>query len=126
MATLESLDGLPELVQDSRLEADFGADGDRFFICHVQPGSHRARSKNEKWFHEKTLGAGGQGSVDLQVKGTNADSPGMRPQYRAVKKIMISNNKQQYQLYRRELSAVFKFSQARVSLLYLRKQGHSS
>ncbi|CAH0025776.1 unnamed protein product [Clonostachys rhizophaga] len=114
MARGTYLENLPELVRDSRLEATFGVNGQQAYTIH-HSASHRSRATQEKWVVKRTLGEGGQGTVSLEVGG-NA-------KFRAVKRFAISDNEKQSELHRRELIAIFKFSQARYSELFVKSYG---
>lgn len=59
---------------------------------------------------KRTLGKEGQGTVNLEIGG--------HAKFRAVKRFAISDNEKQSELHRRELIAIFKFSQASVSALH--------
>ncbi|VUC27891.1 unnamed protein product [Clonostachys rosea] len=113
--------GLPEIVQDSRLDVRFASEGQRRYTIHPQAATRRSRYIEERWIHERVLGQGGQGSVDLQVK--DLGRPGTLQQ-RAVKKIRLQNGEaQQSKMIQRELEAIFKFSQARYSELFVQSYG---
>ncbi|CAH0051972.1 unnamed protein product [Clonostachys solani] len=105
---------LPEIVQDSRLDVRFASEGHRRYTIHPQAATRRSRYVEERWVHERVLGQGGQGSVDLQVK--DMGRPGTL-QHRAVKKIRLQRGEaQQSKMIQRELEAIFKFSQARANI----------
>ncbi|CAG9948050.1 unnamed protein product [Clonostachys rosea f. rosea IK726] len=108
------LENLPELVRDSRLEATFGVSGQQTYTIH-HSASHRTRAAQEKWLLKWTLGEGGQGTVNLEVGG--------HAKLRAVKRFAISDYEKQSELHRRELIAIFKFSQARYSELFVKSYG---
>jgi hypothetical protein len=114
MAYLNSLPDLPEIVRDSRLNATFHTDGRQSYIVHKRGGAHRrAKETQDVWVHEKHLGSGGYGRVDVQAK--ESKHPGLR-QLRAVKTILISDTelRSRRDFYVRELEAIIKFSQVRV------------
>ncbi|CAG9988223.1 unnamed protein product [Clonostachys byssicola] len=113
--------GLPEIVMDSRLDVRFADEGQRRYTIHPQAATRRSRYVEERWVHEKVLGQGGQGSVDLQVK--DMGRPGTL-QHRAVKKIRLQRGEaRQTKMIQRELEAIFKFSQARYSELFVQSYG---
>ncbi|CAH0022282.1 unnamed protein product [Clonostachys rhizophaga] len=113
--------GLPEIVQDSRLDVRFANEGQRRYTIHPQAATRRSRYVEERWVHEKVLGQGGHGSVDLQVK--DMGRPGTL-QHRAVKKIRLQHGEaRQSKMIQRELEAIFKFSQARYSELFVQSYG---
>lgn len=111
MANLDSMEGLSELVKDSRLYTIPPGSGDQQSITHTPSPSSR-RNQQEVWVHVKSLGYGGQGSVDLQKREQDGTS-----EFRAVKTIRIPHNRpvSNRSLFIRELEAISKFSQARVS-----------
>lgn len=111
MANLDSMEGLSELVKDSRLYATFRINGDRHSTIHTPSSSYRRNQPREIWVHEKRLGYGGQGAVDLQKREQDGTA-----QFRAVKTIRIphSHPVSSRSSFIRELEAISKFSQARV------------
>ncbi|CAG9983757.1 unnamed protein product [Clonostachys byssicola] len=123
MAYLNSLPDLPEIVRDSRLNATFHTDGRQSYIVHKRGGAHRrAKETQDVWVHEKHLGSGGYGRVDVQVK--ESKHPGPR-QLRAVKTILISDKelRSRRDFYVRELEAIIKFSQVRYDDLFVKTYG---
>ncbi|VUC23016.1 unnamed protein product [Clonostachys rosea] len=123
MAYLNSLPDLPEIVRDSRLNATFHTDGRDSYIVHKRGGAHRrAKETQDVWVHEKHLGSGGYGRVDVQAK--KSTHPGPR-QLRAVKTILISDTelRSKRDFYVRELEAIIKFSQVRYDDLFVKTYG---
>lgn len=112
-----SVASLQELVRGSQLPTTFESNGQ--LIIHAR--SARRRAAQEKWIIKKRLGSGGQAYIDLQERITTGSGP---PQLRAVKNLKIPDGRREgsRELYRRELEAIAKFSQAKVCLrnLFLR------
>jgi hypothetical protein len=99
-----------DLVRDSKLQADVS----RGSTIHsfVEAGQNRRRiSRQEVWQHEKHLGQGSYGQVWLE-KCTAGKSIG---ELRAVKMIRKKPNASTIRDYNRELEAVAKFSNPKVS-----------
>jgi hypothetical protein len=115
MSTPHILGGdLSELVRDSRLDVIFERG------CTIHPRAAATRRENyshEKWFpHQDPVGKGGMGLVYVEER----ERAGSRPvSLRAVKKIQLSGRPEQKKMIRRELEAMFKFSQPRVGFLFL-------
>ncbi|VUC31464.1 unnamed protein product [Clonostachys rosea] len=118
MAGFSQLAGLPEIVRDSQLPATFRWEGQQQFTIHTQGASRRAKQSQEVWAHMGTLGQGGFGSVELQAK--QSKRTGQTKQLRAVKSIRIPEDElnENREFYVRELEAIVKFSQARVSVAF--------
>jgi hypothetical protein len=114
METLDDISNLPESVRDSKLPAEIHYEGGRKIIVHPRSQTHRARRRQDRWVRREHLGSGGQGMVDLQAR---EPAESTRPQYRAVKTIPISDRelRSERASYMRELEALAKFSQAKVS-----------
>jgi hypothetical protein len=104
-----SVASLQELVRGSQLPTTFESNGQ--LIIHAR--SARRRAAQEKWIIKKRLGSGGQAYIDLQERITAGSGP---PQLRAVKNLKIPDGRRDgsRELYRRELEAIAKFSQAKV------------
>lgn len=102
---------VPELVADSKLDTIFKKG---FTIHHIRtPDTTPLLGKNkkkQKWEQSKELGQGSFGFVYLQKLVGGGDSDAEK---RAVKKIKKGPKDD----YRRELYAIAKFSQERVSIL---------
>jgi serine/threonine protein kinase len=102
--------GLPELVEDSRIDA----------IVHENITTHKSRFSRrggpalEKWLNVQLLGHGGDGVVTLERR----IEPSEPNQLRAVKRIRIdkglSTQNHHHRRYIRELEALAKFSQEKV------------
>ncbi|CAG9986512.1 unnamed protein product [Clonostachys byssicola] len=105
-----SMASLHELVRGSQLPTTFESNGQ--LIIHAR--SARRRAAQEKWIIRKRLGSGGQAYIDLQER-ISAGSGS--PQLRAVKNLKIPDGRREgsRELYRRELEAIAKFSQAKYS-----------
>lgn len=118
MAGFSQLAGLPEIVRDSQLPATFRWEGQQQFTIHTQGASRRAKQSQEVWAHMGTLGQGGFGSVELQAK--QSKRTGQTKELRAVKSIRIPEDElnENREFYVRELEAIVKFSQARVSAAF--------
>lgn len=116
MAALDQLERLPESVRDSKLRAAFRYDGHQQYIVHPRGLRGRLEQKEDVWIRIKTIGAGGNGSVDLQCR----ESPrtGLPTQLRAVKNIRIPEAEllSNRDFYVRELEAIAKVSSLRVRL----------
>ncbi|CAG9993357.1 unnamed protein product [Clonostachys byssicola] len=119
MSTPHILGGdLSELVRDSRLDAIFERG------CTIHPRAAATRRENyshEKWFpRQDPVGKGGMGLVYVEER----ERVGSRPvSLRAVKKIQLSGRPEQKKMIRRELEAMFKFSQPRFKGLFIQPYG---
>jgi hypothetical protein len=106
---------LPELVRDSRLQASSQGD----VTVHTRPPGRRGLSRHESWARERILGNGGYGVVWLEreVKASDENRDASAPRLRAVKcvKIPPSSSPRAGGKYIRELEALAKFSQHKVS-----------
>ncbi|KAH7157268.1 kinase-like domain-containing protein [Dactylonectria estremocensis] len=108
MLSVDYLENLTEPVRDSWLQASFRSDGQKRYTIHTHVVSHRSKPKREIWAHEKDLGQGGFGLVQLQTN-MAATSP---PEYRVIKSVRVTEGDLRLQraLYIRELEALTKFS----------------
>ncbi|CAI6100868.1 unnamed protein product [Clonostachys chloroleuca] len=115
MAALDQLEKLPESVRDSKLRAAFRYDGHQQYIVHPRGLRGRLEQKEDVWIRIKTIGAGGNGSVDLQCR--KSPRTGLPTQLRAVKNIRIPEAEllSNRDFYVRELEAIAKFSSLRVT-----------
>ncbi|CAH0016541.1 unnamed protein product [Clonostachys rhizophaga] len=119
MSTPHILGGdLSELVRDSRLDVVFERG------CTIHPRAAATRRENyshEKWLpHQDPVGKGGMGLVYVEER----ERVGSRPvSLRAVKKIQLSGRPEQRKMIRRELEAMFKFSQPRFKGLFIQPYG---
>ena len=105
---------IPDIVQDSKLEAAFYLDPEHTQHTHYVSGNisnQRRLRKEQRWKKEKELGRGGFGIIWLE-RCIQGDSKG---EVRAVKKIQ----KLESSYYYRELEAIALFSQTKVILLLL-------
>ncbi|CAH0040240.1 unnamed protein product [Clonostachys rhizophaga] len=111
-----SVASLHELVRGSQLPTTF----ENGLIIHAR--SARRRAAQEKWIIKKRLGSGGQAYVDLQERITDGSGP---RQLRAVKNLKIPDGRREgsRELYRRELEAIAKFSQAKYSYHFVTSFG---
>ena len=111
---------IPDIVQDSKLEAEFHLDPE--YTQHIQyvsgntPGQRRLR-KEQRWTKEKELGRGGFRIIWLE----RCVQEGSESEVRAVKKIQKVQSSYHY----RELEAIALFSQTKVNLLLLLFIHHS-
>ncbi|KAI3319063.1 kinase-like protein [Xylariaceae sp. AK1471] len=101
------LEGLPELVRDSRLQ--FTVNGP----LHPSIGVRLARHHKETWIDHKPLRGGGFGTVYVQRKASSAAGTA---ELRAVKRIpILHHDVRSTRAYVRELEALAKFSQFKYS-----------
>jgi hypothetical protein len=104
---------LPELVQDSELEVTIHDN----ITIHNEPLECRDMFAPQVWETKRTIGRGGDGTVFLQQK---IDGPGAMDML-AVKQISLNadlaSEDHDSRRYVRELEALAKFSQGRVSLI---------
>ncbi|MCJ1241142.1 hypothetical protein MMC14_009146 [Varicellaria rhodocarpa] len=109
---------IPDIVQDSKLEAEFHLDPE--YTQHIQyvsgntPGQRRLR-KEQRWKKEKELGRGGFGIIWLE----RCVQEGSEGEVRAVKKIQ----KVQSSYYYRELEAIALFSQTKYEDCFVKSFG---
>lgn len=105
------LRNLPELVQDSELEVNVHDN----IIIHTQPLECRDSSLSQRWENKKLLGRGGDGIVVLQQK---IAGPGVI-NLLAVKAMQLKadlrSEDHDSKRYVRELEALAKFTQGKVS-----------
>jgi hypothetical protein len=114
---LNPLDNLSDLVKDSRLSTTFKNNDGETYIVHTWPISQSGRQREEAWVHERHLAQGGSGTISLQRK-RRETSPSGQDEFRVVKSIVQiprKGGKSNLKLYRRELEALAKFSQEKVS-----------
>ena len=107
---------LPDLVQDSKLDATFVPIRDLTIHTYraSDPASRRRLvSRSEHWKRQKKIGRGSYASVWLE-KSIRGES---RVQVRAVKQIDLSRNGPKHGFYNRELEAIAKFSHPKVCLV---------
>lgn len=106
-------EAISELVRDSELETVV-SDASTVEIRHVSDQSRGVvrERREEKWDHQKELGAGSFGVVHLH-KCASGPRAG---QTRAVKKIRVGSglSKDDVNAISRELAAIFKFSHEQV------------
>jgi hypothetical protein len=102
------LEGLPELVRDSRLGVTVNGS------LHTSIRVHRASHLKETWIDHIPLGRGGFGTVYVQRKASSAAGTS---ELRAVKRIpILHHDVRSTRAYVRELEALAKFSQSKVGL----------
>lgn len=102
---------LPELVRDSKLEARFHPNPDIPVATIHTKSSGRRTIRQDIWVREKKLGHGGYGIVWLE---RNNESSQGRAALRAVKELRVHGSRGGD--YIRELEALAKFSQEKVSI----------
>jgi hypothetical protein len=101
-------------LDDSKLDAIFQTDPD--CVIHISCRSDRSRRirkvvVQETWAYQKDLGGGSFGRVHLEKL---LESPEVHPTYRAVKKLYKSDMAGSKIDFRKELTALKKFSSSRV------------
>ena len=109
MSTID-FEQLSDLVRDSKLETSFR---DSLTIHMFRDAAHRAAlPRKEVWKRVRELGFGGNGRVWLEecVEGQKPGGPSLR----ATKEIRLRHHSHAVD-YRRELDALAKFSQDKVS-----------
>lgn len=111
---MASPERLPELVRDSLLDTQFVSG----ITVHTYPGPRGDRQ--EVWKREKSIGSGGSGRVWLE---TCIDGHSQGPSQRAVKCVPIGASSEVIS-YSRELEALAKFSQRKVSGYASRRVRH--
>jgi hypothetical protein len=108
---MTSLRELPELVQDSELEVTVKDS----FTVHTNPLDCREDLSPQRWVTIRTLGRGGDGTVFLQQK---IEGPGETTML-AVKQMSLdaslASEDHNSRRYVRELEALAKFAQGKVS-----------
>lgn len=111
-------DNVSDLVKGSRLSTTFKSNDGETCIVHTWPISQSGRQREEEaWVHERHLAQGGSGTISLQRKRWET-SPSGQDEFRVVKSIIQipqKGDKSSLKLYRRELEALAKFSQEKVS-----------
>lgn len=106
---------LPELVRDSELEASFLPNPHIPVATIHTKSSGRRTIRQDIWIREKKLGHGGYGIVWLERN--NGSSQG-DSELRAVKELKVQGSRGMD--YVRELEALAKFSQEKVSSPWLK------
>jgi hypothetical protein len=106
---------VPDLISDSELLTSIIDGVTKHVMDEIGVSSRRRRVQWEQhWARKKYLGRGAYGSVWLEECVT-----GVRDiQVRAVKQILKDRQQSQQIAYHRELEAIMKFSNPKVSLLF--------
>ncbi|VUC31865.1 unnamed protein product, partial [Clonostachys rosea] len=96
--------------------------GGKNLTIHTHGTSRRAKQAEEIWTHQKTLGHGGFGSVQLQANQSKREGS---TRLRVVKSIIVSEEEvdKNRDFYVRELEAIIKFFQARYGELFVKSFG---
>lgn len=108
---MTALRDLPELVQDSELEVTV----EDAFTVYTKPLEYRDNSSPQRWATTRTISRGGDGTVFLQQK---IEGPG-ETKTLAVKQMSLNadlaSEDHDSKRYVRELEALAKFAQGKVS-----------
>ena len=107
-----TMPAIPDLVRDSKLETYYEKNNNHTVHRYLETSSNRRRiSREEYWKRERDLGHGSFGRVWLEKCATGRSEG----QLRAVKMVRKIPNSSSIVDFHRELEAVAKFSNARVS-----------